>query len=196
MASGNGISGLLNFKIFWGGMPPDPPRDWRRRRASGLPSPPAHKFYSYGHDCCPVIDPMPFHFQLIWISKMSGRIPSNFLVIVDHHRKEHFPCKTRSEKGVSVAQQYPSFVSYPLASYTVVASFISHSPMVSVGQDVLIFPGPTQQLYGMTSCWMTPTFGGSSGAWRSNSGQFRDRFPTPEASEERSIEIQFEWGMV
>ena len=42
MASGNGISGFLNFKIFWGTMPPDPPRDWRHRRASDLA--PAHKF--------------------------------------------------------------------------------------------------------------------------------------------------------
>ena len=41
MASGNGISGLLNFKLFSGSMPPDPPRDWRHRRASGLPP---HKF--------------------------------------------------------------------------------------------------------------------------------------------------------
>ena len=47
MASGNGISGLLNFKIFGGGgsMPPDPPRDWRLRRASGLP--PHTNFYGY-----------------------------------------------------------------------------------------------------------------------------------------------------
>ena len=44
MASGNGISGLLNFKVFWGNMPPDPPRDWRQRRASGLPPSPAN-FY-------------------------------------------------------------------------------------------------------------------------------------------------------
>ena len=47
MASRNGISGLLNFKIFWGTMPPDPPRDWRHRRASGLP--PRTQICSYGH---------------------------------------------------------------------------------------------------------------------------------------------------
>ena len=48
MASGNGISGLLNFKIFGGSMPPDPPRDWRLRRAPGLP--PRTQISSYGHD--------------------------------------------------------------------------------------------------------------------------------------------------
>ena len=52
MASGNGISGLLNFKIFWGSMPPDPARDWRHRRASGLPPPPpppCTQISRYGH---------------------------------------------------------------------------------------------------------------------------------------------------
>ena len=47
MASGNGISGLLNFKMFWGSMPPDRPRDWCHRRASGLP--PHTQISSYGH---------------------------------------------------------------------------------------------------------------------------------------------------
>ena len=45
MASGNGISGLLNFK-FSGGA--DPPRDWRLRDASGLP--PRTQISSYGHE--------------------------------------------------------------------------------------------------------------------------------------------------
>ena len=43
MASGNGISGLLNFNIFWGSMPPDP----LDTGVSGAPlagPPPAHKF--------------------------------------------------------------------------------------------------------------------------------------------------------
>ena len=48
MASGNGISGLLSFKIFWGSMPPDPPRDWRLQRSSGLP--PRTQISSYGHE--------------------------------------------------------------------------------------------------------------------------------------------------
>ena len=48
MASRNGISGLLNFKIFCGSMPPDPPRDWRLRSASGLP--PRTQISGYGHD--------------------------------------------------------------------------------------------------------------------------------------------------
>ena len=47
MASGNGISGLLNFKIFWGSMPPDPPKYWRLRRASGLPH--RTQISSYGY---------------------------------------------------------------------------------------------------------------------------------------------------
>ena len=42
MASGNGISGLLNFQIFWGGIPPDP----LETGVTGAPlaCPPAHKF--------------------------------------------------------------------------------------------------------------------------------------------------------
>ena len=47
MASGNGISVLLNFKNFRGRMPPDPPSDWRLRRASPLP--PRTQISSYGH---------------------------------------------------------------------------------------------------------------------------------------------------
>ena len=47
MASGNVISGLRNFKIFRGSMPPDTPRDWRHQRASGLP--PRTQISSYGH---------------------------------------------------------------------------------------------------------------------------------------------------
>ena len=37
MASGNGISGLLHFKHFWGSMPPDLPSDSRLRRSFCLP---------------------------------------------------------------------------------------------------------------------------------------------------------------
>ena len=48
MASGNGISGLLSFKILWGSMPPNPSRDWRLQRAPGLP--PRTQISSYGHD--------------------------------------------------------------------------------------------------------------------------------------------------
>ena len=47
----NGISRLLNLKHFWGSMPPDPPSDWRLRRASCLP--PRTQISSYGHDLPP-----------------------------------------------------------------------------------------------------------------------------------------------
>ena len=67
MASGNCISGLLNFKVFWGSMPPDPPRDWRHRRASGLPPPPpppAHKFLATAMIAIPVPQQLAGRWQL------------------------------------------------------------------------------------------------------------------------------------
>ena len=74
MASWNGISGLLNFKIFWGSMTPDPPRDWRHRRASGLP--PCTQISSYGHE--------------LWVSLCfaDGIVSAEFRQTIQEHERK------------------------------------------------------------------------------------------------------------
>ena len=74
MASGNGISGLLNFKIFLGTRPPGPPRDWRLRRTSGLP--PRTQISSYGHD-----DTMIIIMAMAIVIMLVGSMMATFTVV-------------------------------------------------------------------------------------------------------------------
>ena len=82
MTSGNGISGLLNFKIFWGSMPPDPPRDWRLQHASGLspPPPPPTQISSYSYGMWLHYECLKDQYLLLLLSAKYDKIVTKILM--------------------------------------------------------------------------------------------------------------------